>query len=90
MKTFDFKIPVYVIVIELDGSNLEKDFECRKLLQDNGFTFKKRFCINEFWVNESYARIPELFKEFSQPNLIDNYFPFMEPLCRSEIEKALM
>lgn len=90
LKTFDFKIPVYVIVIELDESNPEKDSDCRKLLQDNGFTFKKRFCINEFWVNESYDRIPELFKQFSQPNLIDNHFPFMEPHCRPDIEKALM
>jgi hypothetical protein len=90
LKTFDFKIPVYVIVIELDESNPEKDFECRKLLQDNGFTFKKRFCINEFWVNESYERIPELFSELSEPNLINNHFPFMERHCRPDIEKALM
>jgi len=90
LQTFDFKIPVYVIVIELDESNPEKDFKCRKLLQENGFTFKKRLCLNEFWVNDSYARIPELFKEFSQPNLINNHFPFMEPIARSEIEKALM
>jgi len=90
LKTFDFKIPVYVIVIELDESNPEKDSECRKLLQDNGFTFKKRFCINEFWVNESYERIPELFSELSEPNLINNHFPFMERHCRPDIEKALM
>ena len=89
LKTFDFKIPVYVIVIELDESNPEKDSECRKLLQDNGFTFKKRLCINEFWINESYDRIPDLFKECSQPDLINNHFQFMEGLARSEIEKAL-
>ena len=90
LKTFDFKIPVYVIVIELDGSNPEKDSDCRKLLQENSFTFKKRFCINEFWVNETYTRIPELFKQCSQPNLIDNRFPYMERGCRPDIEKALV
>lgn len=92
LKTFDFNIPVYVIVIELDNHNPEKDQECRDILNKNGFTLKKRFCINEFWVNESYFRISELYDDsIPKPNLLvnTNKFPFMERCAVPEIIKAL-
>jgi len=92
LKTFDFNIPVYVIVIELDNHTPEKDQECRHILQTNGFTFKKRFCINEFWINESYSRKNDLFDDsIPKPDLLvnTNKFPFMERGCVNEIIKAL-
>ena len=89
LKTFDFKIPVYIIVIELDESNPEKDSECRKLLQDNGFVLKKRLCINEFWVNDSYPRKNDLFSEIPHSNLMKNNFPFIERGCIPEIETEI-
>ena len=63
LKTMNFKIPTYVICIELDGHNLDKDEVCRQMLLDNGFTFNKRININEFWINENYYRKELLYDE---------------------------
>lgn len=56
LDTFDFSIPIYIIIIELDGNNIEKDEECRNILIKNGFTFDIRIDINEYWINHNYFR----------------------------------
>lgn len=61
LETMDWGIPVFVIVIEMDGHNPEKDQKCRDILLARGFTFDIRVNINEFWINKNYARKDKLF-----------------------------
>ena len=57
LKTMNWNIPVYVITIELDGHNTEKDENCRNLLRENNYDF---FGLvhkgNEVWYNKTYYR----------------------------------
>jgi FkbM family methyltransferase len=61
LETYDFSLPTYLIVIELDGHNIVKDEKCRDILSRNGFILKKRIAINEFWENPFYPRKNRLF-----------------------------
>jgi FkbM family methyltransferase len=61
LQTMNWNIPVYVIVIEMTGCYKVKEDECRKILIKNGFIFKKKISLNEFWFNPDYFRIPELY-----------------------------
>jgi len=61
LETYDFSLPTYLIVIELDGINKVKDDKCRDILSRNGFVLKKRISINEFWENPFYPRKNRLF-----------------------------
>ena len=61
LETMNWDIPIYVIVIELDGHNKIKDSKCRDILRKNGFIFDIRMCINEFWINKNYSRIHKLY-----------------------------
>lgn len=56
LETMDWTIPVYCMVIELDGGNINKDEKCREILRKQGFTFVSRVSINEFWINKNYFR----------------------------------
>lgn len=70
LETIDFdKVEIYIICIELDEKNSEKDNACRDILTRNGFTKQHRLCINEFWVNESYSKKDRLYSH-------DKYFEF--------------
>lgn len=94
LETFDFSIPVYVIAIELDDHNIEKDEKCRNILRSNGFTFKKRITSNEFWVNEKYFRRDILYDSVTpKPEFKSLYelgiFPFFARHLTSEVEEAL-
>jgi FkbM family methyltransferase len=94
LETFDFSIPVYVIAIELDNHNPEKDEKCRYMLRSNGFTFKKRITSNEFWVNETYFRKNQLKSSTTKvPTFNSIYelgrFPFLERHLIKEVEEAL-
>jgi FkbM family methyltransferase len=87
LETFDWSIPVYVVVIELDGNNLEKDEKCRQILINNGFEFNKKIYINEFWVNPNYFRKNLLFdatKEYEEGK-----FVYLEPHCSKEILSSI-
>lgn len=93
LKTMDFNIPVYVIVIELDGYNIEKDQACRDILLSQGFTFKKSFANNEFWANDSYFRKHLLYdsnaskiRSTQQPGI---FFPCLENGIREQVEENL-
>jgi FkbM family methyltransferase len=63
LKTLNYNIPIYVICVELDGNNKDKHERCRQILLEKGFTFNKRMCINEFWVNNNYFRKDLLYNE---------------------------
>ena len=94
LSTMNFNIPVYVICIELDDTNPEKDDRCRQQLLKNGFTFKKRIAINEFWVNPQYSRKSLLYDETVPKLTFVNSiyelgrFPFLQAEIRPEVEVA--
>ena len=88
LDTMDWDIPVYIICIELDDHNSEKDEYCRKLLQSKGFSLKFRLCINEFWINDNYFRKDLLFEENGK-NILKNFKEFnnnyIEPYIKNKI-----
>ncbi len=96
LETLDFSVPIYVVCIELDGHNPDKDEICRFILKKNGFTFKKRFLINEFWVNENYFRKDILYDPNKENVKIQKsifeigHFPFMERHLIQTIEDVLI
>jgi hypothetical protein len=95
LDTMNFNIPIYVICIELDGHNLEKDERCRKILLNNGFTLNKRMCINEFWVNNNYFRKDLLYDETQKLKFNNSVyefgnFCFLERHVVHEVEEVLM
>ena len=59
LNTFDWNIPVYLILIELDGNNKEKDDKCRNFLIEKGFEFQSiigpdsKKDLNEIWINKN-------------------------------------
>lgn len=95
LKTINFSIPIYLICIELDGHNLEKDNMCRQILKENGFTFEKRMCINEFWINKTYYRKDLLYDDSLPKQKIINSiyelgnFPYLERHVIPEVETNL-
>ena len=98
LKSMDWSIPVYVICIELDNHNLEKDNACRYILLENGFVPNTRLTINEFWVNERYSRIPELFDpttpyiNWDALNHVTEAGDFirLEPCVVDEVQRAIL
>jgi FkbM family methyltransferase len=56
LETMDWSIPVYLICIELDNQNIEKDDKCRKILNENNFKFLVRINNNDWYINEKYFR----------------------------------
>ena len=94
LQTINWKdIEIYLICIELDGSNPIKDDKCRKILIDNNFKFKIKICINEFWVNPNYSRKNILYKPIKTKftnNLTDyGKHVFLEPHCKNKIENSI-
>jgi FkbM family methyltransferase len=87
LKTMDWSIPTYVMCIELDGHNEEKDEACREILRKNGFIFEQRMCINEFWRNPDYDRRDLLFTPNQEPE--EQRHLCMEPHCVPEIKEGL-
>tara|TARA_Y100000591_G_scaffold333401_1_gene377228 strand:- start:6935 stop:7456 length:522 start_codon:yes stop_codon:yes gene_type:complete len=57
LKTMDWNIKIYIICIELDGVDKEKDDRCREIMRKNGFeNATPNFPINEFWINKHNKR----------------------------------
>jgi len=63
LATYPFdSVPVYAILIELNGREGDKDEQCRQLLREQGFIYLEKFGhgdFNEVWVNPNNKR-PEL------------------------------
>lgn len=94
LETFDFSVPVYVIVIELDGGNLEKDENCRNMLRKNGFEFNRKIQINEYWINHSYFRKKQLYESSIPKPKINSLFqlgkfPYIASHLVKDLETAL-
>ena len=94
LKTMDFNIPVYLICIELDGYNIEKDERCRQILINNGFSFDRKICINEFWVNHNYYRKDLLYDNSIQKKSFTNLYELgifhcLATHCVDEIQNNL-
>jgi len=52
LETFDWNIPVYILVIETDSNNIEKDNKCRDFLRRKGFIFDFGFGLDEVWIKK--------------------------------------
>ena len=98
LQSMDWDIPTYVICIELDGKNAEKDDACRHILAQHGFTFHTRLCANEFYVNTSYFRKNELYDLLHPYIDLNSYkelweigsFWKLEPCCYDEVHRAIL
>lgn len=90
LSTMNFNIPVYVICIELDGCNAEKDERCRQILMKHGFIFDRRMNINEFWVNPLYHRKDLLFDKTIPFTLDGCGFIHLASHVAPEVQQALM
>jgi len=94
LETMNWSILVFVIVIELDATNQEKDEKCRQLLQKQGFVFYHRMCINEFWYNPNYFRKDFLWDGNIVNHIFKNYqqlgnFIYLEKHVIPEVESCL-
>lgn len=49
-------VEIFVVCIEMDGTNSEKDAACRTILQRNGFSFQTYLGNNDIWVNLAYSK----------------------------------
>jgi FkbM family methyltransferase len=59
LRTMDWSVPIGVLVIELDGANTTKDYECRGMLRARGMRFVRRMGyrrLNELWVGAHLDR----------------------------------
>jgi FkbM family methyltransferase len=88
-------VSMYLMCIELDGHNKEKDKKCREILIKNGFEFKAKLCINEFWINPNYSRKDLLFdkaKKIPFTGNMDDYGKhiYIEKKCRTQIENGII
>ena len=49
LQSWDFSIPIELILIETLGVQKDKDELCRQILINNGYTFVQKFCHNEIY-----------------------------------------
>ena len=96
LRSFDFVIPIYIIIIELHGFNPTNDNLCREILLSKGFSFIIRINANEYWVNTKYFRKDMLYDKnlcIQDSNDINSigHFPFLydDQTFRSSLIHAL-
>jgi FkbM family methyltransferase len=53
LRTFDWNIPVYIVLIEMAKYESNKDEDCRKFLISKGFEFDSIIGCNEVWINKN-------------------------------------
>lgn len=87
LETMDWNIPVYCVVIELDGNNKEKDEKCREILRHQGFTYVTKVSINEYWINKKYFRKDLLYKKDMSINFFNQkiHFHWIAPHLINEL-----
>jgi FkbM family methyltransferase len=56
LKSIDFNIPIFCIIIEAHSDEQEKNKIFGNYLKQQGFTFKERQRGNEIWFNHNYFR----------------------------------
>lgn len=68
LKTIPFDtVPFYIICIEIDKSNTDRNKECRDILRTHGFVCDGRMELNEFWINPTYFRKDILYVKPEEP-----------------------
>lgn len=94
LETMNWNIPVYIIIIELDSSNKDKDEKCRKILRDNNFDFDIAMGGNEFWVNKNYERRNKLFNPYKKiyfNNIFElGKFKYLERHLSNEVNEKIL
>ena len=66
LQTMNWDIPIYVMEIELNGDDRDKDEKCRKILKEVGMKFHSKVGTNlknDIWWNENYFRKDLLFRD---------------------------
>lgn len=53
LKTYDWDIPTYLVLIEMSKYNLEHDENCRNILKEKKFKFDMTIGCNELWINKN-------------------------------------
>jgi FkbM family methyltransferase len=71
--SMNWKVPVGVICIELEGQRPEYDEACRGILKGLGFQFKCRLLISEFWYKPDYFRSNLLFDSAQKMYQVDEF-----------------
>lgn len=89
------QVDIYLICIELDNLNSEKDSLCRDILLNNNFKFILRIGLNEFWINDSYFRKEKLFKNSNKSIFSENLNDygehlFLESKAKKNIEMQIL
>lgn len=54
LKSWDFSIPIYLILIEVLGIEPERENLCKEILINNGYKFITKFKHNEIYILEEY------------------------------------
>jgi FkbM family methyltransferase len=57
LKSWDFSVPIDIILIETLGVQLEKDELCRKILIKNNYKFITKYKHNEIFAIETYQNV---------------------------------
>jgi FkbM family methyltransferase len=52
LKTFNWEIPVYIVLIEISKYDEKKDQQCKDFLKSKGFVFESNIGCNEVWINK--------------------------------------
>lgn len=55
LKSWDFSVPIDVILIEMLGDNNEKNDLCKKILLENNYKFITKYKFNEIYVLNTYV-----------------------------------
>lgn len=71
--SMDWKVPIGVICIELEGQRPDYDEACRGILKGLGFQFKCRLLISEFWYKPDYFRSNLLFDQSQKSHPLDSF-----------------
>lgn len=56
LKTFNWDIPVYIVLIEIAKHDLIKDDQCRDFLSKKGFELDMEIGCNEVWINKNFNK----------------------------------
>ncbi len=73
LSSMNWKIPMGVICIELEGQRPEYDEACRGILKGLGYHFKGKLHISEFWYKPDYFRTELLFDSAQKLHPFDSF-----------------
>ena len=69
LETMDWHIPVYAIIVETSGQNIEREHLVRALLRFHGFERLRGIGnMNELWINRKYETLKTIIISSASPN----------------------